>query len=113
MNQSCKISLVFALALVVGNTAILPEVAHADPIELPIEVIGDVGETQSVTLALSAEQSASATLLYLQANNLSYANKASVQINNGAWMPSTILLQRYISRGRLMAVSAVPSIPSS
>jgi hypothetical protein len=54
---------------------------------LPIEVIGPNGTVGSTSLTLTSSQVASAASLWMQANNLSYADKASVQINHSAWVP--------------------------
>lgn len=53
---------------------------------LPIEVLGAEGITEERTLTLTAEQAAKVDRLWLQANNISYENKASVRINNGNWI---------------------------
>jgi hypothetical protein len=60
--------------------------AEAQPVTLPVEVLGVEGTTEQRTLSLSSSQAAAARSLWLQINNLSYENKASVQINSGAWL---------------------------
>ena len=56
------------------------------PVQLPIEVMGADGTTQSVQVSVPAS-AAAVTGLWMQAHNLSYADKASVQVNGGAWLP--------------------------
>lgn len=51
---------------------------------LPIEVIGDAGLTKSVTVNVTDASKVKG--LWMLVNNLSYENKASVKINNGAWI---------------------------
>ncbi len=53
-------------------------------IELPLEVLGAEGYT--VTAHLEVPEGAAARRLSLQINNLSYDDKASLQINGGAWL---------------------------
>jgi hypothetical protein len=55
-------------------------------VTLPVEVLGAEGTTVERTFGLSNSQATSARSLWLQVNNLSYENKASVQINSGAWL---------------------------
>jgi len=54
---------------------------------LPLEVMGAAGSV--VTVQVNAALGVNATQLYMQVNNLSYDNKASVQINDGAWVALT------------------------
>jgi hypothetical protein len=54
---------------------------------LPIEVLGANGTTVSTTFHLQAEQAASVRFLWLQVHRLRYADEASIQVNNGVWMP--------------------------
>jgi len=54
---------------------------------LPVEVIGENGTTVSRTFDL--EDAASAVSLWVQVNNLSYDNKASIKINDGSWISIT------------------------
>ncbi len=54
---------------------------------LPIEVLGEPGTI--ATLNVNVPAGASATSLYLQAYNLSYEGKASVRMNDGAWVNLT------------------------
>ncbi|QRK05660.1 hypothetical protein JQX13_36750 [Archangium violaceum] len=58
----------------------------ASPIRLPIEVIGREGLTQTVTFDLTAQDAQKPLRLWMQAHNLSYADKASIRFNNGAWV---------------------------
>ena len=57
------------------------------PVQLPIEVMGADGTTQSVQVSVPASAAAAVTGLWMQAHNLSYADKASVQVNGGPWLP--------------------------
>ncbi len=57
------------------------------PIPLPIEVLGAGGFTRSVTVPLTAQDVQQPLKLWLQAHSLSYATKASVRFNSGAWLP--------------------------
>ena len=52
--------------------------------KLPFEVLGAEGQT--VVSQINVPQGSSARRLWLQINNLSYDDKASVKINNGAWI---------------------------
>ncbi len=62
--------------------------AEAAPgILLPIEVFGREGASRTVTVALSAQDARQPLKLWLQVHGLSYANKASVRFNSGAWLP--------------------------
>lgn len=56
-----------------------------NPIVLPIEVMGVAGTTRAVTVNVSG--GSQAAKLWLQIHGLSYNDKASVQINNSAWIP--------------------------
>jgi hypothetical protein len=69
-----------------AKTALNPT-STSTAVVLPLEVIGAAGSV--VTVQVSAPRGVNATRLYMQVNNLSYDNKASVQINNGAWIPLT------------------------
>ena len=51
---------------------------------LPIEMIGDEGLTKSVKV--NVVDASKVKGLWMLVNNLSYENKASVKINNGAWV---------------------------
>ena len=59
----------------------------SDRILLPIEVLGADGTTVSRRVALQAGQAVSVRSLWLQIHGLRYADQASVQVNNGAWIP--------------------------
>jgi len=54
-------------------------------VTLPVEVVGGAGTTQTVTVNVSSV--VSGTQLWLQIHNLKYETEASVQINNGSWIP--------------------------
>jgi cytochrome c553 len=53
----------------------------------PLEVLGAEGTEVSVVLNLSADQARLGQRLWLQTHNLRYAEKGSVKINGGAWIP--------------------------
>jgi hypothetical protein len=55
-------------------------------IQLPIEVLGAEGTQASVVLKLSADEAQKAQRLWLQTHNVRYPEKASVRINDGAWV---------------------------
>jgi hypothetical protein len=59
---------------------------RAQQISLPVEVLGAEGKVVTRTFNLSAQEASSAVRLWLQVNNLSYQNKGSIKINNGAWV---------------------------
>ena len=65
-----------------GNT-----IPHPMPTLLPIEVVGDNGTTVGRTLNLSREQCNAVRFLWLQVHGIRYAEQASTQINESAWMP--------------------------
>lgn len=55
-------------------------------IELPVEVLGAEGTVATRSFELDPESASLAKSLWLQINNLSYQNKASVRINDGSWI---------------------------
>ncbi|MCV9385250.1 T9SS type A sorting domain-containing protein [Reichenbachiella ulvae] len=59
---------------------------QAQNIELPVEVLGAEGSIASRTFELTESQASSVESLWMQVNNLSYENKASISINDGIWM---------------------------
>ncbi|MEM7157758.1 MAG: hypothetical protein AAF799_33260 [Myxococcota bacterium] len=60
---------------------------HPDElVELPIEVLGREGTTETRTLTLGAGVVDGADRLWLRVNNLGYQDKGSVQINDGEWI---------------------------
>lgn len=59
--------------------------AQSQQIQLPVEVLGEEGKIVSRTFDLSADEAGEAEQLWLQINNLSYEDKASVKINNEEW----------------------------
>lgn len=63
---------------------VLAVVTRAQTLTLPIEVLGAQGVTQTVSVTVPS--GTTATHLWLQANNLSYDDKASVRLNDGAWI---------------------------
>ncbi len=54
------------------------------PVTLPIEVHGAAGHIETVTVTVN--DASSINRLWIQAHNLSYDNKGSVKINDGAWV---------------------------
>lgn len=59
--------------------------AMAQPVKLPVEVIGEQGKVVDRMLYLDQNTASQASTLWLQINNLSYENKASIKVNDGAW----------------------------
>jgi hypothetical protein len=55
-------------------------------IELPVEVLGPEGTVASRSFEIDADAASQAKALWLLVNNLSYQNKASVRVNDGAWI---------------------------
>ncbi|MFY0653483.1 MAG: T9SS type A sorting domain-containing protein [Cyclobacteriaceae bacterium] len=53
---------------------------------LPVEVIGEEGKIVERKLTLTKEMSTVTERLWLQVNNMSYENKASIKINDGDWL---------------------------
>jgi hypothetical protein len=58
--------------------------AAPTPIQLPLEIMGADGTTVSVQVSVPASETV--TGLWLEAHNLSYPDKASVQVNGGQWV---------------------------
>src|SRR3984893_17235094 len=58
-----------------------------DRILLPIEVLGAEGTTVSRAFTLQDGQAESARALWLQIHGLRYADQASIQVNESAWIP--------------------------
>src|ERR1700722_18905783 len=58
-----------------------------DRMLLPIEVLGADGTTVSRTFALQQAPADSVRFLWLQIHGLRYADQASVQVNQSAWIP--------------------------
>ena len=56
---------------------------------LPAEVIGAEGAVEQRNVTLTSGQAQAATGLWMQVNNLSYDNKGSVRVNDGAWVNLT------------------------
>ena len=61
-------------------------VDDGDRIKMPIEVIGEEGKVVERSINLSSDAASKVKNMYLRINNLGYQNKASVRINNGAWL---------------------------
>ncbi|MFY0626747.1 MAG: T9SS type A sorting domain-containing protein [Reichenbachiella sp.] len=57
----------------------------AQSITLPVEVLGEQGKVVTRSFDFTQEEAEQATTLWMQVNNLSYENKASVKVNNGSW----------------------------
>ena len=73
------------LTVLIGGCAGSPQQTSLNSsVELPLEVIGSEGYT--VATVVDVPQGSSARRLWMQVNNLSYDDKASVQINDGAWV---------------------------
>ncbi|NLR94379.1 LamG-like jellyroll fold domain-containing protein [Flammeovirga agarivorans] len=53
---------------------------------LPVEVLGGEGLVETRTFELGETKASNTQKVWLQINNLSYENKASVKINNGSWI---------------------------
>lgn len=62
----------------------LPRYLSAQSIVLPIEIMGPDGTTESVSFSIDDPEGI--TGVWIQAHNLSYENKGSIQVNNGAWI---------------------------
>ncbi|MBB6460470.1 LamG-like jellyroll fold domain-containing protein [Flammeovirga kamogawensis] len=52
---------------------------------LPVEVLGEEGVIEPRTFTLTAEEAEATKKIGIQVNNLSYENKASIQVNEGDW----------------------------
>ena len=79
-----KLKIMILLLFCMGHIGLLQA---ANSITLPVEVIGTNYTVESRTFDLSPPNNASA--LWMQVNNLSYDNKASVSINGGPWISLT------------------------
>ena len=77
-SHSSILSLFFSLFLGLNS--------YAQQIILPVEVLGAEGKVVTRTFDLSPQEASNALQLWLQVNNLGYQNKASIKINNGAWL---------------------------
>ncbi|NQY63931.1 MAG: hypothetical protein HRT38_09400 [Alteromonadaceae bacterium] len=80
------IKLKITMLLCIGHVGL---VQAANNILLPVEVLGANYTVVSRTFDLSSPNNAAA--LWMQVNNLSYDNKASISINGGAWFSLTNL----------------------
>ncbi|WP_299251880.1 RICIN domain-containing protein [uncultured Aquimarina sp.] len=69
-----------------ADTLIEKPIVLADKIVLPIEILGEEGLVISQSIELNAQTVNIADRLWLTINNLSYQNKGSVKINEGAWL---------------------------
>ena len=80
------------LAMDQNNTIIAYEtipftsINQDDTIVLPVEVLGNEGTVVERIITLTASEASSARKVWLLVNNLSYQDKASIQINNGSWI---------------------------
>ncbi len=85
MKQSLSGLLVATLLLISCNTPMTKAIEITQStLALPLEVLGAEGYT--VTAKINIARGSTARTLWLQVNNLSYDNKASVQINDAAWI---------------------------
>ncbi len=57
------------------------------PMRVPIEILGADGMIVSRTLTLAPDQSSSVKSLWLRVHGVSYAKQASIQVNDGPWIP--------------------------
>jgi hypothetical protein len=57
------------------------------PMRLPIEILGADGIIVSRTLTLEPDQSSSVKSLWLRVHGVRYAKQASIQVNDGPWIP--------------------------
>lgn len=78
-------AVVVVLALITAHFAIAD--ANSRPIILPIEVLGDDGETVSTTVELQPRQAEAVHSLWVRTNGLVYSTQGSVQVNAGQWVP--------------------------
>lgn len=58
----------------------------ATAIALPVEVLGAEGTIAQRTFDLEASEASAVAYLWMQVNNLSYQDKGSVRVNEGAWI---------------------------
>ena len=61
------------------------QLTFAQKIKLPIEILGAENKTEERRFNLTADQLSKVAVLWLQVNNLSYEDKASIRINTGSW----------------------------
>lgn len=73
-------------ALAANDDSQPPEVSTnlVAPVVLPIEIMGDAGTTETVTV--NVPNASGVTGLWMQVHNLSYDNKGSVKVNGGNWI---------------------------
>jgi hypothetical protein len=71
-----------------------------DRMLLPVEVLGADGTTVSRTVSLQAGQAKLVRSLWLQVHGLRYADQASVQVNNSAWIPLNSTTVKIAEPGR-------------
>ncbi|MBD2769833.1 T9SS type A sorting domain-containing protein [Hymenobacter sp. BT664] len=77
---------------------LLGHLAAAQTVTLPIEVLGAEGTVETVTVNVPTGSTASG--LWLQVNNLSYADKGSVRLNDGPWIALNNSTVRFTERER-------------
>jgi hypothetical protein len=58
----------------------------AQPVMMPLEVFGAKGTMREARVDVPASAAPAVSRLWMQIHGLSYANKASVQVNNGPWV---------------------------
>jgi hypothetical protein len=81
--RSLAFTLLISILLMACNNSSTSPIAVTSANELPLEVLGAEGTT--VSTKIEVPKGSSARRLWLQVNNLSYEDKASVQVNDGAW----------------------------
>lgn len=74
------------IALVTWGAALAARAGRGTPIVLPVEVVGEDGTTVSVTVDVPAARARDVRSLWMQVHGLGYADMASVQVNNSAWI---------------------------
>ncbi|RZS92459.1 RICIN domain-containing protein [Aquimarina brevivitae] len=67
-----------------GNYTDIP--SQNESILLPIEVLGNEGTVVERIITLSSSEVSAANELWLLMNNISYQDKASIQVNDGNWI---------------------------
>lgn len=76
----------FRTFLLIGLGLVGGPAAAADVV-MPIEVMGTPSAQKSAPLTLSTAQVTSAKRLFLSLHGLTFEKQASVQVNDGAWLP--------------------------
>jgi len=84
LKLKLKLQKLILLLFCLGNVGL---VQAANNITLPVEVVGADYTVEVRTFDLSSPNNAAA--IWMQVNNLSYDNKASIRINGGSWISLT------------------------